>query len=315
MRFAKSWAAGVVVLSLVLAACATGSTTSPSVAPSGTPAGESSPAASSSPPATAGTGLLAELQAAGKITVATIVEKPYAYIDDAGNVTGAGPAVFTEVMKRLGINQIDFVLTPFDSIIAGLTSKRWDMSGVEFFVKPDRCAAVAFTNPTEKHTDSLIVPAGNPKDVHSYADVLAKGLRFGTAAGTANIQFAKDAGIPEDKMVIFPDVVTGLAGLRAGRADVLAMAALTSGTLLLNDGGTDVEIADPFVDTQPAYFSGFALRHEDTDLREAFNAALADMKASGELYTILKPFGFTEAMVPGAEPTSESICPDAPWQH
>jgi polar amino acid transport system substrate-binding protein len=327
MRFGTSRAAVVAaVLALVLAACATGAATTSPVASSAASPGGGSPVASSaaspgggSPVASsagaAGVGLLARLQSAGKITSATIVEKPYAYVDDNGNVTGAGPTVFNEVMKRLGIPQVDYVLTPFDSIIAGLNSKRWDMSGVEFFVKPERCAAVAFTNPTEKHGDALIVLKGNPQGVHSYADVIAKGLRYGTAAGTADIQFAKDAGIPDDKVIIFPDVVTGLDGLRAGRIDVEAMAALTAGTLLLNDKGTDVEIATPFIDKNPPGYSGFALRHEDTDLRAAYNAALADLKASGQLTQMLKPFGFTDSMIPGAEPTAESLCPDAPWQN
>ncbi len=262
----------------------------------------------------AGVGLLAQLQSAGKITVATIVEAPYAYVDEAGNVTGAGPVVMNEVMRRLGIDQVDYVLTPFDSIIAGLNSRRWDMSGVEMFIREERCAAAAFSNPTERHGDSLVALAGNPHDVHSYQDVIDKGLRFGTAAGTANVQFAKEAGVPDDKVVIFPDVVTGLAGLRADQIDVLGMAALTSGTLLLNDGGTDVEIISPFTDANPPGFSGFPLRHEDTDLRFAFDSVIADLKASGELLAMLQPFGFTAEMIPGEEPTAVSLCPEAPWQ-
>lgn len=67
--------------------------------------------------------------------------------------------------------------------------------------QPDRCRNVVFTEPLAKFTEALLVPNGNPKDLHSFDDIRDKGLTLVTTAGSDTVKNAKDAGIPEDRVM------------------------------------------------------------------------------------------------------------------
>jgi polar amino acid transport system substrate-binding protein len=50
----------------------------------------------------------------------------------------------------------------------------------------------------------------------------------------------------------------------------------------------------------------FAFRRTETNLRDAFNAELRKLKKSGELFRVLKPFGFTQAEM--TDLTAKELC-------
>ena len=61
-----------------------------------------------------------ELRERGFARVAIHNEPPYAYMTMDGTAAGVGPEVVTAVLKRLGIEQIDWIVTPFSTLIPGL---------------------------------------------------------------------------------------------------------------------------------------------------------------------------------------------------
>jgi ABC-type amino acid transport substrate-binding protein len=52
------------------------------------------------------------------------------------------------------------------------------------------------------------------------------------------------------------------------------------------------------------------MRSEDTDLRDAINGVLAQMRSDGRLEEIYTRFGFLPTMIPGADAseTVEALC-------
>ena len=60
------------------------------------------------------------------LRVAIANEPPYTKVNPDGTVTGAEPDVFGAVCKRLGIPDIQGVITPYASMIPGLNANRWD---------------------------------------------------------------------------------------------------------------------------------------------------------------------------------------------
>jgi polar amino acid transport system substrate-binding protein len=212
------------------------------------------------------------------------------------------------VLEHIGIREVDGVLTEFSSLIPGLQAERFDVVAAGMFITPERCKQADFSDPSYKIGQSFLVPAGNPKDLHSYADVAeSDDVTLGVMAGAVEAGYARNAGIPDDRIQQLPDQASMLAAVRAGRVDA---AALTSVSIerMAQRGGDKVERVKDF-DTPPEAvgFGGFAFRKGDDELLETFNEHLHDFIGTEEHLALVEPFGFTEANLPG-DAAAEELC-------
>src|SRR5690625_5105723 len=163
----KKWLVGLVLgLALVfaLAACSSGDSddTSADDATDATEENNSSEGGESS--------RLAELKESGKIVVGFANEKPYAY-QEGDELKGVAVDVATEVLNRLGIDEVEGHLADFGELIPGLEAKKFDIITASMAIIPDRCENVAFGEPEVLYGEGLIVEAGNPLNLHSYKDI------------------------------------------------------------------------------------------------------------------------------------------------
>ena len=63
---------------------------------------------------------LEDIQERGYIQIATANEVPYGYVNATGDAEGIAPDVATAVLNNLGIDDIQWVVTQFGSLIPGL---------------------------------------------------------------------------------------------------------------------------------------------------------------------------------------------------
>lgn len=252
----------------------------------------------------------------GYIRVGFANEAPFAYATADGTLTGESVEVARAIFKRLGIAEMDGVLTEFGSLIPGLRAGRFDAITAGMYIRPARCEQVLFGDPDYKIGPALIVKRGNPLNLHSYEDIAANPqVKVGTGAGYAEAELLKAVGVPEDRIVLFPDGPSGIAGLQAGRIDVWTSTEAACLQLLSTANDPNLEIASPFtppvIEGQPSInYGAVAFRFEDRDLRDAYNAELAKLKQSGELLQILSQFpGFGEWSLPG-DMTADQLCPN-----
>ncbi|MFD1661909.1 ectoine/hydroxyectoine ABC transporter substrate-binding protein EhuB [Streptomyces caeni] len=257
---------------------------------------------------TPGGDLLSRLKAQGVVRLGIAGEIPFGYIDKNGKLTGEAPELAKVVFKRLGVDRVQPVPTEFGSLIPGLNSQQFDVVSAGMYINPERCQQVIFADPDYQMLDSFIVRKGNPKGLHDYRDVVEKKAKFATGTGYAEIQYAVDAGYKEHDILIVPDQVAGLNAVEAGRADVFAGTALTTREVVKKSRKAEAtKPFTPLVKGRPHVDGGgFAFRSAETRLRDAFNAELKKMKASGELFRILRPFGFTEAEM--TDMTAKELC-------
>ncbi|AEY89595.1 putative amino acid ABC transporter protein, solute-binding component [Streptomyces hygroscopicus subsp. jinggangensis 5008] len=241
--------------------------------------------------------LLERLRAQGVVRLGIAGEIPFGYIDRNGELTGEAPELAKAVFERLGVGRVQPVPTEFGSLIPGLKSQQFDVVAAGMYVTPDRCEQVIFADPDYQMPDAFIVPKGNPLGLRTYADALRKHAKVATGTGYAQIQHAVEAGYKENDLVIVPDQVAGLNAVESGRVDLFAATAVTA-RLVARDSAK-AESTEPFValvDGKPKVDGGaFAFRPTETRLRDAFNAELHKLRRSGELYRIVRPFGFTKA--------------------
>lgn len=241
-------------------------------------------------------------------------EAPYAYLDsESGRLTGEAPEIARTVLKRMGVDRVEGVLTEFGSLIPGLKAKRFDLIAAGMYITPQRCEEIAFSNPTYGIGEALVVKAGNPLNLHSYEDMARRPkARLGVVGGTVEHGYARDLGIPDERVVVFPDAPSALAGVEAGRVDAFAGTSLTIHDLLAKVRSKALERAEPFVDPTIGGkavrgYGAFGFRREDAALLDAFNQRLAAFIGMPEHLELVRPFGFTRAELPG-KVTAQALC-------
>jgi polar amino acid transport system substrate-binding protein len=236
----------------------------------------------------------------GVVRIGFANEAPWSFAKSDGTIAGADYELAQLVFGSLRIPNLEGVITKFGSLIPGLKANRFDVVVAGFYIRPARCAEVAFSEPTVAVGDAIVVKAGNPKKIHSYNDVIGdKSIMLGGVVGAATAQNAKNAGVPDSQMTMFPDFVSAIAALKADRVDGALQTAITAETTVKTSNDPSIERALPF--EQPVIngkktinYAGYAFRPEDNDLVSAVNAELAKIEGSPEHIKILEKFDFKE---------------------
>lgn len=238
---------------------------------------------------------LEELKAQGFARVAIANEPPYTAVAADGKVSGAAPDVAREIFKRLGVPEIVASISEYGAMIPGLQAGRHDVVTAGLFMKPERCAAVAYSEPVLCDAEALLVKKGNPKGFQSYADIAKDPTgTVGAPGGGTEEKLALDAGVPRDRVIVVPDGQSGLKMVQDGRIDVYSLPVLSISELVKLANDPNLEMVAPVSDA-PVYCDGAAFRKGDEALRDAFDVELAKMKESGEFAQIVEPYGFSAA--------------------
>ena len=257
---------------------------------------------------------LEKIKSDGTVKIGIFNEKPAGYVTEDGKITGESPEILRVLLKDLGdIEMNAFVVDEFGALIPGLMAGRFDIIAAGMYIKPARCEQIAFTNPTVRYGEAIMVLKGNPMKLHSYEDVRDNPEAVMAAAtGGMEVKFAEASGIPQDRILLIPNYPTALAALRAGRAHAIGAPATVAQAVIdeLEEG--DIALADPF--THPIYedkiaisYAGLGVRKDDQDLLDALNAGLAKLVNTPEHLALVEPFGFGQEQLPGDKLTSQ-VC-------
>lgn len=251
---------------------------------------------------------LEKAKAAGYIRIGFANEAPFGFATPDGKLTGEAPEVARAVLKKMGIAEVDGVLTEFGSLIPGLKAGRFDVIAAGMFINPKRCAEINFSEPSYGIGQAMLVPAGNPKKIADYSSFASnKDFKLAVMAGAVEAGYAKDSGIAEDQVVTLPDQSSLVAAVQSGRADAAALTALSIADMAKKAEG--VESTTPFGEVAGKSVKGhggFGFRKEDTDLQEAFNKELAAFLGSPEHLALVEPLGFGKDYLPNK--TTAQLC-------
>jgi polar amino acid transport system substrate-binding protein len=236
----------------------------------------------------------------GYVRVGFANEAPFGYATPDGKLTGEAPEVAKAVLARMGIPEVDGVLTEFGSLIPGLKAGRFDIIAAGMFITPKRCKQINFSEPSYGIGQAFLVSEGNPKRLKTYADVAKQSeIKLAVMAGAVERDYAKKAGVSLTQLVTLPDPPSMLAAVQAGRADAAALTALSIANLA--DKGDGVESTPPFAtvaDQSVMGHGGFGFRTADRDLLAAFNEHLKAFLGTKEHLDLVTPLGFGKGFLP-----------------
>jgi len=253
---------------------------------------------------------LERIEGGGEVIVAIADEAPYGYRDESGRVTGEAPEIARMVLRDINpAVEISFVSTDFGQLIPGLKNREFDIAAAGMFITPSRCAEVAFSNPTYVVGEAFAVKQGNPKNITDYASISEKpDARVGLVAGTVEYNYALVAGIPADRAPLFHNFAKAIEALKAGKVDAVGLTSLTTREIVADEPSLESTAQFyPEIDGSVVKgYGGFALRKEDQDLVEAFNARLATFIGSPEHLDLVEAFGFRRDMLP--DKTVAELC-------
>ncbi|OQM76407.1 ectoine/hydroxyectoine ABC transporter substrate-binding protein EhuB [Pseudaminobacter manganicus] len=249
---------------------------------------------------------LEQLKKQGFARLAIANEPPYTAVAADGKVSGAAPDVAREIFKRLGVPDVVASISEYGAMIPGLQAGRFDVITAGLFMKPERCAAVAYSEPVLCDAEALLVKKGNPKGFKSYEDIAKdETATVGAPGGGTEEKLALNAGVPRDRVIVVPDGQSGLKMVQDGRIDAYSLPVLSINDLMKKANDPNLEVVAPVVGA-PVYCDGAAFNKNDTALRDAFDVELAKMKESGDFAKIIEPYGFSAEAAKST--TREKLC-------
>lgn len=249
---------------------------------------------------------LEELKAQGFARVAIANEPPFTAVGADGKVSGAAPDVARVIFQKLGVPEIVASISEYGAMIPGLQAGRHDVVTAGLFMKPERCAAVAYSEPVLCDAEAFLLKKGNPKGFKSFADIAKDPTgTIGAPGGGTEEKLALEAGVPRERVIVVPDGQSGLKMLQDGRIDAYSLPVLSINDLAGKANDPNLEVVAP-VEGAPVYCDGAAFRKGDEALRDAYDVELAKLKESGEFAKIIEPYGFSAAAAMST--TREKLC-------
>ncbi len=250
-------------------------------------------------------GLLAELQESGSITVGIANEVPYGYEDEAGDATGEAPEVARAVLSGLGIDEVNAEVVDFGALISGLQAGQFDMIAAGMYINAERAEQILFSDPDYCIGESFAVPTGNPLGLSDFQSVVdTPEATIAILSGAVEEGYAEIAGVPSEQIELYGDVNAQYDDLDAGRVDAVTGTSLTVLTQVnAREGIETTESFFPLDENGEEILGcgGFGFRNEDQEFRDAFNDQLNTMQDNGELIDIITGFGFAAEDVERAQ--------------
>jgi len=234
------------------------------------------------------------------------IDPPLAFLDRTGRVTGVAPEMLRALTRQAGLGEVEFVHSDFGQLLHDLAMGRGDIVVSGARISPDRTPQVRFTKPFVRVSSAMLVPAGNPRGIHSLEDVAARpDAVLAVIDDSVELVQAERAGLARARIQRHGDTPSAVVAIIEGRADAFVRTDVSLRYMLANSGFTGVEMAAPFVSLrrggQPDEGdTAFALRLEDEALARRFDRAIAAYVPSDEYRELVRPFGVGVANIPGS---------------
>ena len=215
------------------------------------------------------------------IVIGIADDYPFTYQDNkTKEMDGLDVRIFRQITALLGIQKVSWQIVQFDAMIPGLVSKRWDVAADNIHENPKRLAVIDFTSPAYWYGSSLAVRKGNPRNIHSSADLAGKVV--GVIRGSYyHDLLSKRHDFKELKIYTTNDAE--FADLVAGRIDVTQEDDIKVGLFIKQHPSAPIEFASGYQPSLQEYgYARYGIRKDDIDLNHAISRAIDELRGRRE---------------------------------
>jgi polar amino acid transport system substrate-binding protein len=225
---------------------------------------------------------LSKIRRTGVLRVGTdATYPPFETIDPAtGSLVGFDVDLVRALAAQLAA-KAEFVVVPFDGIVPGLKSGKYELVVSAMTITAERARQVRFTAPYTVAGQSIVVRRAEGS-VRSAADLAGK--RIGCQLATTGEMEAKK--VPRARVVSFDAIGSAFRDLENGNLDA-AIADTPTARIFVRDHPTLDLAGEPL--TREEF--GMAARLADADLVEALNRGLEELRATGEMRALEARWG------------------------
>lgn len=217
----------------------------------------------------------------GYITFATEgTYAPYSYHDDSDKLVGFDVEVAEAIAEKLGV-EAKFTETQWDGIIAGLDAKKYDAISNQVSITEERQEKYLFSDPYTYAYGAVIVNGDN-NDINSFEDLDGKDVALTVTSNWAEVAesyggtIVSTSGFSESIQLVIQ-----------GRADATVNDNVTYLDFKENQPDANVKLV---ATSDEATESAILLRKDDSDLQEAINGALKELRDDGTLTSISEKY-------------------------
>ncbi len=207
--------------------------------------------------------------------------KPFTYKTPDGKLAGFDIDIANALCMQMK-SKCSFVESSWEGIIPGLRANKFDAIVSSMSITEDRKKAVAFSDKYYQTPTIVIAKAGGAIDG---SPASLKGKRVGVLKASIQENYAKGELAPAGAAVVsYDSTQQSYLDLKSGRIDAVVVDKFEGqGGFLNTPDGRGFAIVGPELSDEKYFGSGagIAIRKEDTDLRDRFNAALKTIRANG----------------------------------
>ena len=217
---------------------------------------------------------------AGKLTMSTNAAfPPYEMTTDSGDFEGIDVEVAGAIAEKLGLElQVDDM--DFDAALLAAQNGKSDIVMAGVTVTDERQKVMDFSDTYAEGIQSIIVPEDS--DIASADDLTGKAI--GTQRGTTGYIYCTD-DFGEDNVIAYDDGLTAVQALNNGQVDAVVIDNAPAKEFVEANPG--LKILDTAY-AQEDYAIGVA--KGNTQLLDAINGALEELKADGTLQAIVDKY-------------------------
>ncbi|MBR2043105.1 MAG: basic amino acid ABC transporter substrate-binding protein [Clostridia bacterium] len=204
---------------------------------------------------------------------------PYEFVDDSGKIVGIDAEIAQAVAEKMGY-ELEIRDMKFDSLITAVQSGNIDFALAGMTVTDERLLSVNFSNTYATGVQVVIVKEGS--DIVNL-DAL-EGKMIGVQSGTTgDIYCTDDYG--QDHVKQYDSGALAVAALVNGQVDCVIIDNEPAKNFVKANAGLKILDTEYAVEDYAA-----AIAKDNTELLDAFNKALAELKAEGKLDEIIKKY-------------------------
>jgi len=211
---------------------------------------------------------------------------PFESKDDTGKLVGYDIDLMDAICDKLGV-KCEYVVVPFDGIVSGLNSEKYDAIISSFTITPEREMVIDFSKPYYQASQSISVKLDR-QGINSLTDL--KGKKIGVQLGTTGELLAKK--VEGAEVVSFDNIGAAFIDLENGKLDAIINDKPTSQRIIAFRGNAKIAGTDLSSENY-----GIAVRKGEKRLLDAINNALTSLELSGKLDDLNKKWFSVETRI------------------